>query len=514
MSASLRFLAGQRTGQIVVVPPGATVTGGRDGGQGLELPGANVSRLHMRLSWDGEALVVENLSHVNGLYVNGVRTGRRLLSRWDTVVVGPNVLRVESLPGDEAPRQPADHPLLAALIEIQRLLAAGGSDLIAPALAILIDALPATRLAFIVRDEDGTLRHGPITVRGQEPSGPPSLTFAARVLDAGRPLLLETAGITDLFTTLRDQAVQTALGAPVMGDGAPVGVLLADNLHEPGRLDHTHLRGLEMLAKALEAVFQRERTRAMEREHLRLDAETAAARNVQRHLFVADPAGLPGPCRWQAYHQPALELCGDFWDCAATRDGVLWLVADVSGKGLPAALLVSMLKVGFKALCPQAPRPAHLLAELHRLVAGEIPATMFFTAVSIHVDATGRLTYASVGHPPGVLVHADGTADLIHGQAGMLGSALMPLKSETFVDQHIATRPGDRLCLYTDGVSEASDGTNPDFGEAGLRTTLLALRHAALDTVVPGIVAAVAAHHRGRITDDVTLVVGEWSMQG
>src|SRR5208283_4480152 len=95
MNTSLRLLTGSLAGQIFTIPDNGTLSAGRDPHCGLVLDGANVSRVHARFTCNAGVLTLENLSTTNAVYVNGSRRESAELARWDTVVIGPNVLRVE-----------------------------------------------------------------------------------------------------------------------------------------------------------------------------------------------------------------------------------------------------------------------------------------------------------------------------------------------------------------------------------------------------------------------------------
>jgi serine phosphatase RsbU (regulator of sigma subunit) len=507
----LRFLAGARAGDVVAVAEGDVALGGRAPGVALALDGPNVSRHHLRFAWDQGQLVVENLSRINALWVNGVRQAQARLRRWDIVVVGPHVMRVDAVPGDTEPPRGAGEPLLAALLAIQRLIAAGEANLVERCLNALIEALPATRLALFTVDAEGRPEQGATATRGAAGTAM-SAGFARQVLAAGRPMLLETAGAAAVTTSLAE--VYTVIGAPVPGAEGALGVILADNADEPRILNHAHLGVLEIVAQALAAAFARERGRAAERQRLRVEAEFEAARTVQRHFAGTDPSGLAGDWRWAVRLQPALELSGDWVDAVALPAGALWLVTDVSGKGLPAALVTGMLKVAFRSACQAvaaaaAPSPGAVLRHINQLVAGQLPAMMFFTAVAVLAGPGGRIRWASVGHPAALAVGSDGRVRRLEGGNGILGSTFLMPVAEALADHDEVLASGERLVILTDGVVEAPTADGGMLGDEGVEACLARCGTGVEATADALVAAGLAAVGDGRRqADDITVVVG------
>ncbi len=514
MSHTLRILTGARAGDILELLPNREVTVGRDVTCTLALTGNNISRLHAIFRLRDGVPMVENRSSTNGTYINGVRRDSTDLKRWDTVVIGPTVLRVEQV--NEALGR--EHALFACLLEISRILGEGGDRMIEHSLEALFLALPVNRLAIFTRDTAGDPVQGPTSARGATPSERMSHSFAKQVFEAGKAVLLEEASQDDpngssgnWGLTLQRQAVRTILGVPVLVKGHVHAVLLGDNLDQPGLLDRTHLQVLEWAAKSLEAVFQREELKRLEAARMRTEYEIEAGRAVQRHLFTKDPSNIPGPLRWAACYRPALELGGDFYDYHLGDDGaVTWIVADVSGKGVPAALVASMLKIASKTLHRTGISPKDLIQGLHNHLHGEIPNPMYFTAIVLRACPDGTLHWCSVGHPAGLILRTNGTRELLDSSPGMLGMRNSPHRNRNWGEGTQHLEPGDRVALFTDGVTEAMSPTHVDFGEENAWNAIAAQATEDLPGAINGIIAALKAHCQSdHFSDDVTLVIGE-----
>jgi len=187
-------------------------------------------------------------------------------------------------------------------------------------------------------------------------------------------------------------------------------------------------------------------------QDLRHELETA--RQIQTSILPRVMPSVDG-LRIAARYLPMTEVAGDFYDfleLGAGRLGVL--VADVSGHGVPAALIASMVKVALVAQTGHADDPARVMAGMNQIFCGRLER-QFVTAAYVYMDAgDGRLRYAAAGHPPALLVRAKGDVEEIAENGVMLGH--FPDWTYSFVERTFES--GDRLILYTDGVIEATDG--------------------------------------------------------
>lgn len=511
--ALIRHVAGPSSGREVEVTHNCPLTIGRDPTCGLWLDGSTVSRQHARVLLDGDGLRVELLSSANPLWVNGSRVERSALRLWDLVVIGPHVLRVERMGGGPvsttAKRLDGDASLLACLLEVQRLLATDEERVVERALAVLLMALPATRLALFELGADGVLSQGPTAVQqGGDPLM--SATFAKRVLDLGGEVMLDqaTGDAPDWTVTMREQSVRSILGVPVRGGGTVRGVLLCDNSEQPGQLDATHLRVLDALARSLEHVVQRDELRRFAAERQRNEAEVVAARQIQEFL-TAGTTGADMCGNWSVIYRPALDLAGDVHAVQGDDASATWLVADVSGKGLPAALVAAMIKAASSRRLREGAGPRDLLAGLHQDLTATMPPTMFFTACAVRLSRDGAFTACGVGHPSVLVIRRSGTVERIQATPGMLGLRLFNLTPTVLHEVGGVLQPGDRLALITDGATEALDPDDAMLGEDGVCRILAAVAGRPPAEMSATLEAAIIAFRRGQpISDDLTVVIG------
>ena len=201
---------------------------------------------------------------------------------------------------------------------------------------------------------------------------------------------------------------------------------------------------------------------------------------------------------------PAHEVGGDYYDFLDMGQGLMGLVlADVSGKGVPAALLMANLQGCFRSHVERRSSISTLLVEVNRLFVAstslEQYATVFFAQYD---DRTQRLRYVNCGHLPPVLTRANGSIERLEDNATVLGIFDDWNCTEAAVD----LSPGNTLVLFSDGVTESGIDTGHEFGENRLITMIDAGRHQPLDVMIDGIVEAARGYSTAGQTDDITVV--------
>ena len=184
-----------------------------------------------------------------------------------------------------------------------------------------------------------------------------------------------------------------------------------------------------------------------------IEHELATARRIQQLLLpLAAPVLEDAAIAFR--HIPAASVAGDMFQflCAGPQH-VGILVADVSGHGVPAALIASMVKVAAAAQSGHADDPGLVLGGIYQAIAGELPSGQFVTAVYVYVDLNrGVLRHAAAGHPPALIRRASDGRVFPAGKAGPLMMSLVPPE---YPVSEVRLDPGDRVVLYTDGIVEA-----------------------------------------------------------
>ena len=222
--------------------------------------------------------------------------------------------------------------------------------------------------------------------------------------------------------------------------------------------------------------------------HLTLWREALASRDklvaLQNELHVAHqmqqsilPTSFPESAGCQVFGsmEPAREVGGDFFDIINLENGCIGLaIGDVSDKGVPAALFMMSSRTLLKGAAIGDPAPAKVLSEVNQLLEQDNEAVLFVTMFYAVFDpASGELVYANGGHNPPLIVHADGRSTLLPLTDGI---ALGVMPNLDYEQSTVALSPGDSLVLYTDGVTEAMNSDDEEFGLERLRQVFTAAR--------------------------------------
>lgn len=263
----------------------------------------------------------------------------------------------------------------------------------------------------------------------------------------------------------------------------------------------------QQLSAAYEAL-QTAYTQLVEKE--KLEHELQVAREVQAGLL---PRRLPQWPGWEfaAAWQPAREVSGDFYDFFPVASGRLeaggLVIADVSGKGMPAALFMAMARSTLRGSVSGAASPAAALSLANRLIhADSAQGSMFVTLFYAELDpAGGRLTYVNAGHTPPWLYHA--AADTWR-ELPRTGPALGLFLGAPYQQVTLTLEPGDSLVLYTDGLTDATNPSGARYDAAAARAVLHTHRRAAAPVLAAALEAAMEDFRAGQpLYDDITLVV-------
>jgi sigma-B regulation protein RsbU (phosphoserine phosphatase) len=256
------------------------------------------------------------------------------------------------------------------------------------------------------------------------------------------------------------------------------------------------------LLATLKAEIEEGRNRRRRAEEER--RELSEALRIQRKLLptaMPQVEGLEIATSWQ----PASGVGGDCFDAFAFGPAKLGLtIADVVGKGIPAALLMSNLQASVRAFATEAALPAELCDQVNRILCGRIAEGRFISFFYCTIDAdSGSLAYCNAGHYPPVLVRASGEVERLAAGGPVLG--VFP--DATFAAGEAAFERGDRLVLYTDGITEARDEADDEFGEDRLISIAVENRGCSAPALQARLAEAVAAFSGGRFLDDATLIV-------
>jgi phosphoserine phosphatase RsbU/P len=310
---------------------------------------------------------------------------------------------------------------------------------------------------------------------------------------------LRAVVVIPLFAMSRDSAQGSA------GDvqrGEFLGVVYLDS-RRPAAFSKLDRQILDALAADAASILDNARLVVRERERQRMEEQINIARDIQQALLPRDFRGFPH-LDVKGYNLPCLSVGGDYFDVFTLGENrAAFLIADVSGKGLGAALLTTMLQGALSGMT-LGTDPAVLLNHVNRFLCGHSEvgryATMFFGIV----DEKGRLEFINAGHPSPMLLRNGVPQEAFTEGSYPLG--LVPEAEYTVVSLQL--QPGDTLVLFSDGVTEAMNPDDDLFGVPRLRETLTGLPECGLEQLQGKILDAVENFARGaNQADDVTLLL-------
>ena len=268
----------------------------------------------------------------------------------------------------------------------------------------------------------------------------------------------------DSFTLYTEDVA--ALLAPLRHAGKDLGVLVVARRHQDGGFSGNDFAVFRSAAEQSSFAIGNARVHREAHEKRAMESELQNAREVQRILLPqADPvvAGF----RISGTNLPARIISGDYYDYIDLGDRKYGIaIADVSGKGVPAGLLMAMCRSALRSVAPGRSSPSEVLAAVNRQLFPDIREDMFISmAYCILDEESGRLTIARAGHDPALLFRREtGKVELLRSPGLALGVDGGAVFERVTKDQQVELLPGDCVLLYTDGVREAVDSTDEEFG--------------------------------------------------
>jgi phosphoserine phosphatase RsbU/P len=297
-------------------------------------------------------------------------------------------------------------------------------------------------------------------------------------------------------------------GVPIEVESGPRGLIAVgdkESRRGVGPFLASDRRTLSLFANQAALALENARLHLQALEKERLEREMHLAAEIQRQIL---PKGAPIVAGFEliGWYRPARQVGGDYYDLFRREDGRIGLVVgDVSGKGMPAALMVSVLHSALRLLLDQDGFGPAMLERLNRHVHESSASNKFITMLLAELDpATGGLHYMNAGHNPAILLRADGRAEEL--PAGGMPIGLMPIAR--FQSRALTLEHGDLLCIYSDGITEAAAPDDEEFGMERLTDLLRAGRDRPLAELVESIPHAIGEFSQGLPQgDDQTLVL-------
>ncbi|MGQ0763918.1 MAG: SpoIIE family protein phosphatase [Acidobacteriota bacterium] len=518
---------------------------GRRAESDLQLLSNRVSRDHGSIVYDqGTYYLVDNES-ARGLFLNGQRITRNKLHHQDRIAVGGDKdFQIEFLEGDgraifesshslnlsqiePAPGSSANEELrrLARYVEVHQAfkLSPTPDDVLVLIVDAAIEIANAERGCLMLTNDTGQLEFKVARDNKRKfLSGADFRMSRTVVQDAFNEK--RTVVITDCLEddqSIRQSALdlnlrniicvplyhfqmnQTMGGTTDMTRRETIGVLYVDSRQSQGAFSKTSLSLLESLAfeasKSLESV----RLMHEEQEKKRFEREFATAREVQVELL---PTRFVQPAHFEvaAHSVPCRFVGGDFYELLTLgNERAVVILADVSGKGISAALLASMAQGVIHAQFNSGLSLPEVLTSLNRVLVEKSDDNRFITLFCALIDTDGTFSYVNAGHNPAILVRVSGQTELLTTGSMLLGA----FDFAEYQAQQTKLEPGDVLVIFSDGVTEAADATNQFFGDQRLEELVKENNGLSAKELKDRIEQEVLAFTRGLPQgDDITLV--------
>ena len=503
---------------------------GRRSSADLQVVSTDVSREHAEIVQSGETFVLHDRGSRYGTFVNGEPVTERPLINGDRIRLGRTdavelVFAVDLMDasglGDSA-TDITDLGQMAAILNGLRALGSGRvlDEVLTLVIDSALDVTKAERGFIMLATPQGELEFKVARAAGRLSLSGSSFTTSAKipreVYRTGRSRIvadLMDGNLPDSHEGTIAIGIRHVLCVPLLvsvpdspgGDSAPkrIGVLYLDGRERATMMSESTRSSLEAFATQAAIAIESARLYAESAEKARTDHDLRVAADIQRALLpetnyvsaTAELAASSIPCR---------TVGGDFFDYVDIDEGALgFALGDVAGKGPPAALLATAVQSNFVALAPISADPAEALTRINKALLRRAVEARFATMFYAVAYPDGRLRYCNAGQEPALVIGADRVEWLDIG-----GPVLGLLSLATYGAGEITLNPGEFIIIYSDGVSEARNVANDEFGRERLLEVALGCRGQKPDAILEALLGAVRVFSHGAAqADDITALV-------
>ncbi len=354
-----------------------------------------------------------------------------------------------------------------------------------------------------------TLEGGELVVRASEgDSFSISTAVRDRILRQKCSLVISDTQLDDALKQQQSillHRVRSMMGVPLQTGDRVIGLIYVDNGAILRPFSQEDLDLLTVMANVAAIRIEHARLAEIEQSEKLMELELTQAGEIQAALLPTESPVFPG-YDFAGHNLPCRTIGGDYYDFVPYSDGRLALVVgDVSGKGLPAALLMSSLQARVQMLKETSPDPASAVTLLNRSLSDRCPAGKFITFFYALLDpASGELSYSNAGHNYPLLIRRDGSVRKLAGGGIVLG--LFPMAH--YEMHQVVLDSGDMLVLYSDGVTEAVNAGGEEFGEDRLASFFWERRSESCAHLVSELVEHLRGWHGSTaFADDFTIVL-------
>ena len=505
---------------------------GRRVGNDLEISGSDVSRDHAEIAREDGGFVLRDRGSRFGTHLNGEPITECPLKHGDLVRLGKDggvemLFLLEDVHSGTVTRQTAsavdDLHQVSALLE--GLRAVGSGRVLSEVLALVIDSAlevaSAERGFIMLAGPDGKLEFkiargkGRVTLPGSF-STSTSQKIPEQVFTTGKARmvadLLEATGGDNTSTVMLGirqvfcmplKVVRFVDQADAPVEERRIGVLYLDSQKKGALASPATQSSLEMLATEAAMAIENARLYRQALEKAKMEQELKIAAEIQQQL-------LPDAQRKSSFFEavaqsvPCRSIGGDFYDYVELADvGFGFAVGDVAGKGAPAALLTAVIQGMFTALASLGMPPSQTLSGVNKGIFARAIESRFCTAFYAVITPGGQLAYCNAGHNPPMVFTRTGVRRLDKG-----GTFLGVFEHAAFEQEIVTLEPGDILVAFSDGVTEAMNTAEEEYGEDRLQACIEAAAGKSPQEMLDAVLLSVREFSRGADqSDDITALV-------
>lgn len=460
---------------------------GRRPGKDIEIADPRVSRDHAEIICEeGNYFLVDNGSKL-GTYVNGERVQRKKLGRNDRIEISQGVGAVLLFdPAEEksivareflsqisnmgVQQQHNDLEKLTFFLEAARKLNSAGAldEILISLIETTLKLTGAERGFIFLRERDASLvLAAAVTSKGERITSDKTISHSIlqeAAKSASEFVITDTMKAKKMSESIIAHDLRSVIAIPLKAHGVAtkedvLGVLYLDSRFVGGSISGVSQDLLGVIAREAAAVVESTHLAAAEEAGKRYQQELSIAAQIQQRLMTVRIPEL-NFATLNAKNVPCKDIGGDFFDVVTNEDGLTVVITDVSGKGISAAILASILQgLIYSQVVARVPL-AEIASSANRFLCQRVQGEKYATVVIVRVAPHGEMEVVNCGHVPPLLVASGKSERLKHG------GLPIGLIAETDYSSHkVQLRPGDRVVLVTDGVTEAENKEGDMFGE-------------------------------------------------
>lgn len=528
------------------VPLTGRLTVGRSNAAELCFPeDAGLSRQHFAFEPDGDGgWLIQDLGSKNGTFVNNIplkaklmlQPGDRITAGHLLVIYSPqagkapekNVVVFEGSSEESTASTTVVTSLEGALSNQTMVLERGGAKATGPMQAliragqVLSENKPLSELFQTILDlaiqavtaQRGVLlilENGKLTPRAHKGEGfRISSGVRDRVINEKTSILVRDAMADQAFKdrmSIVEQKVHTMMAVPLQTKEQIIGLIYVDSPFILREFTKDDLSLLTVMANTAAIRIENARLAEIEAAERIMKRDLSQAADIQRGVLPLNAPNIAG-ADLAGYNAPCRTVGGDYYDFFPYRDGrVALTLGDVSGKGMPASLMMMALHARVQVLAEDPGDLGAFMMRLNKATCSTCPSNRFITFFFCIFDsANGDLSFANAGHNPPIVLRASGEVEMLEGGGPPLGiMAIAPYSQQT-----AQLAPGDLLCLYSDGVTECINRDEEEFGEERFIEVLRQNREKPASGISEAVTKALLEFAAGAPpADDITLVVAK-----